>query len=154
MAEKPEAFQGAVLNAPMMGLPLPDPQARFAHWFSKTACALGLSSLKLPGLDPSTDANWTKGRLSARLALLTSDLERLDFVFQYAIENPKLRMQPMTLGLVRYLFDSTRCANDERTLSKIKTPILMTVPSEDRVISQDAIRATAAKLPTARLLEI
>lgn len=154
MAEDPKAFKGAVMNAPMFGISLSPRKVSCLRWFVKAACALGASSVKMPGMDPSTDENWTKGKLSARFAQLTKDPERLDLPFQYAVQNPKLRMQPMTFGLVNYLLDSIAHVTDDKILAKIKTPVSISVPSEDKVVSQSAIRIAAAKLPIADIFEI
>jgi lysophospholipase len=145
----PEAFAAAAFSAPMLGLPARDGVPPWAaKRLSGLAARLGFSEHFAPGMAGRDPLNQTFERQN-----LTSDRARFERTLAILKADPSLRVGGPTWGWVAAAYASIAEVNAPGYAETIKTPVLLTGAGRDRVVTVEADRAFAARLPNARYLE-
>lgn len=138
-------FAHAIFSAPMWGLSLPFWQARAAGLLSRLPCSLSQDHAYAPGTGPGAYV------LDAPFAgnLLTSSHEGWDWLALQAREEPAFRLGGPSLGWLRAALREMRAL---RRAPAPRVPALITLGTEENVVSPAAIRRRAASWRGGRLL--
>jgi len=146
LAERAPRLDAAVLVAPMLGInsaPVP-PLAAAATASLMTAIGWG----RHPAWhQPATPA--PAG--SVRQSILTGCAERYEDELYWWTQQPGYNLGAPTWAWLKAAYDSCARLTPER-LAKVETPVLLLGTERDRLVSPDAIRTAARRLPHAELL--
>lgn len=148
LKEHEGVFDSALLTSPMIDIVtagLPKPLARQMAKFAKAGHYL---EKYIPG---GTDR---EARDAFEGNNRTSDIVRFEATNDVVENNPKLRIGDPTYGWIYHTFASIDVLNDEAYLKSIKTPILMEVSDNDRVVERSAQDRALSLLPNARKVDI
>lgn len=161
----------ALLTAPMLDIStgaVPKPLARQMVKFAKASGALDKF---IPGgagwrlADPSLgehapNAKGKKIQIPSSLDLnpltsnLTSDLNRIGVIAVWFTRLPELAVGDPTYGWLYHTLNSIDLLNQESYLKAIKTPILMQISGEDRVVMKIASLRAAGLMPNCTRIDI
>ena len=142
IAERGVRLDAAVLLAPMLGLAIGLIPPRLGALIARTASAFGGAGRPV----------WRSGGHGPlRQSTLTGSAERYADEGWWTTRNPGWAAQPPRWGWVDAAFRSIATLAAAR-LEAVQVPILMLAAGRDRLVSLHAIRATAARLPAARLI--
>ena len=135
----------AVLVAPMLSINsgrLPDPVART---IARLACAAGRAERRM--WEQGTGPAW----LQAEQRRLTDCPDRYADHRWWKESRPDLVLGPPSWGWLAAAYASTARLDRRGVLEGVATPLLLLGTERDRLVSADAIRAAAARLPDATL---
>jgi lysophospholipase len=137
----------AVLTAPMLGLK-PDWMPRpVLHLFAKLLAKLrGATNPAWRGMERPEAAQVD------RLALLTHDRDRYADEAWWRAQRPELAFGPPSWGWIERSFASMAELGRAGALEAVSTPLLILSTKQDRLVSWQAIRKAAKRLPNARLV--
>ncbi|PLK24375.1 alpha/beta hydrolase [Novosphingobium sp. TH158] len=136
-----------VLSAPMLGfhtygLPLP-----VLHVAARLMCALG------DRRRPAWKWSEKPGQVpEGRDVLLTHDARRYEDEMVWREQRPELVMGPGSWGWVERAYASARLMFAAGRLEAVGTPVFIVATSEDKLVSADAIRLAARRLPACEML--
>jgi lysophospholipase len=85
---------------------------------------------------------------------LTSDPARAGILPALYEARPELKMGGTTFGWILNTFKSIKILNDENYLKSIKTPVLMTIPGDERVVERSAEIRASELIPNVTRVEI
>ena len=160
----------AMLTAPMLDIStgaVPKPLARQMARFAKASGALdkfipGGAGWRLP--DPnapvSADPKAKKEQQTTSLDLnpatsnLTSDFNRIGVMAVWFTRKPDLAVGDPTYGWIYHTLNSVDVLNQEAYLKAIKTPILMEISGDERVVVKTASERAASLMPNCTRLDI
>ena len=148
LKEHDGVFDSAILSSPMIDIVtagLPKPLARQMAKFAKAGHYL---EKYIPG---GTDC---EGREPFEGNKKTSDPVRFEAANDVFDNNPAVKVGDATYGWVYNTFASIDVLNDEDYLKAIKTPILMEVSDNDKIVERSAQDRALKFLPNARKVEI
>lgn len=147
---RPEAFAGAAFSAPMLGLPA---KAGLPVWATTLLCAgaanVGLAAGFAPGMAGRDPLNQMFEAQN-----LTSDRKRFERTKAILAAHPDLRVFGPSWGWVDAAYRSIAEVNAKGFAEAIETPVLLCGAGRDRIVTVEADRAFAARLPKARYLEL
>lgn len=149
LKEHEGVFDSAVISAPMMEIVtggLPRPLARQMAKFAKAGNYL---EKYVPG---GTDWHDQSGNFDDNH--VTHDKARFEAANEIVKDNEDLRIGDPTYGWVYHAFSSIDILNDEAYLLAIKTPLLMGVAGEDKVVDRPAQDRACGILPNCQKIEI
>lgn len=148
--DHPNAVQRAVLCSPMIGLDFAPPLRPLIGVMTAIMHGLGRDDAFLPGQGPYRGER--RGYESR--AFLTSDRERYEDEGAAIALNPALAPGGMTFGWLRATRQSIAALMAPGYPEAIATPLLILMAGDDRLVSNRAIAAFAARAPQAKLVEI
>ncbi len=149
MKEYDSVFDAALLTAPMFDIvtqSFPKPLARQMAKFAKAGNYL---EKYVPG-----GSDWKEDKERAKSDFKTSDPDRFEISMQLLLQNPDLQMGDPTYGWIYHTFQSIDIMNPEDYLKAIKTPILMQISGDDRVVSIGAQERACRLLPDCKRVDI
>jgi lysophospholipase len=140
-----DEFRAAVLSAPMWGLPLRTALREAGARLLRNARLVGIDGKLPPGT--ASDPGETSDRY--RNNALTSDEAMFDWAFRQVATHPELGLGPASAGWTRAaILEMIRL----RSAAPLTLPALVLVGTDERIVSQAAIRREAARMPRGRLL--
>ncbi len=142
-------FTAAILSAPMLDIvtnALPKQLARLMAKFSKAA---GTFEKYVPGGEA-----WDESKDVFAGNNKTSDPVRFTVQTDAYKNNPQLRMGDATYGWVYHAFQSIDVLNREDYLKSIKTPILMEISGDDKIVDKTAAQRAAKIMPHCTTVDI
>ncbi|MBI1214478.1 MAG: alpha/beta fold hydrolase [Alphaproteobacteria bacterium] len=142
-------FDSAVLSAPMMDIVtggLPRPLARQMAKFAKAGNYL---EKYIPG-----GADWNDAADKFDGNQVTHDPDRFEAAKQVLRDKPELQIGDPTYGWVYHAFSSVDILNDEAYLSAIKTPVLMGIAGQDKVVDRPAQERACGILPNCEKIDV
>jgi lysophospholipase len=148
LKEHEGVFDSALLSSPMIDIitaGLPKPLARQMAKFAKAGNYL---EKYIPGGSDHT------GREAFENNNKTSDPVRFEAVNDILDAKPELKIGDPTYGWVYHTFVSIDILNDEKYLKAIKTPILMEVSDNDKIVERSAQDRALKFLPNAQKVDI
>lgn len=146
LIEHRPAIDAAVFSAPMFAMSRRPIGRRFGRWIARMFMRFGQSRShawqenerpSLPG--------------SSRQRLLTHDLDRYADEASWLERLPEHRIGPPSWQWVSAAYASSSALFTRGRLESVTTPVLLIGAELDRLVSPEAIRVTAARLPDARL---
>lgn len=144
---RPDRVARAALLAPMLGIGRPGLPTglakRLVEWFSLMPLA---ESYIFGG------AGYGPRRRRFEGNALTNDREQFEAMHRLLDANPDLALGDPTFAWVRAAFRSIDAVMAPGTLESVETPLLLALAGKERVVSNAAIEAAAARLPNARLV--
>lgn len=146
LAEGMAPPDAAVAVAPMMGVhsaPLP---RWLAVAIAETMCVLGFS-----GKQAWTQKEESERQKRMRQKRLTHDPDRYADELWWREHSRDVALGPPSWKWVEQALASTRRLATQPGLERIAVPLLMLAAQDDQLVSTPAIRATAARVPGARL---
>jgi lysophospholipase len=146
LIEKRIAPGAAILCAPMLGFittPLP---GAFAAWIARRLAARGPLDRAAWAQNEKPTAQW-----KARQTYLTSDAARYSDELWWKREKPELDIGPPSWQWLLEAYASTVVTGASGQLESVETPILMLGTDGDKLVSPQAIRKFAARLPNCEL---
>lgn len=146
LSEKRISPDGVVLVAPMLGFetkPLP------LSWVAALVGALARGRLATRPAWKSNERPALPG--ASRQRFLTSDLSRYDDETWWKREKQELALGPPTLGWLAEAYGSSLWLQSKAPLDEIDVPITIIGTDGDKLVSPDAIRHVAARMPHALL---
>lgn len=146
--ERPDAFAGAVMTAPMI-----EADTRgYPAWLARSVCraqnALGFSVDWVWGLK-----NRDPLFMDFKDNLVTSDPERFARTQAMLAANPEIRLTGPSWGWFEAAYRSMAQITAPGYAEAITTPILILGAGRDRIVKTSAIREFAKRLPNATYLE-
>lgn len=140
------APRGAILTAPFVGFAMAPPLALLVERLAAFQVARGRGTRFALGQGP-----WGPHRESpARMAILTSDRAQFEDEGRWIRANPALATGGVTWGWLAAAFESHR-ALARVDLSRLDLPLLILLAGRERLVSNRAAMALAARLPRAEL---
>ena len=149
LKEHPGVFDSAMITAPMFDIStgaIPKPLARQMAKFAKTGNYL---DKYVPG-----GADWQENKEDILKNHLTSDPRRFEMIKALFQDNPQLRLGDPTYGWVWHTFQSIDVLSQEDYLKSIKTPILMEISGNEKVVIRAASERASQLLPDCRRVDI
>jgi lysophospholipase len=149
LKEHEGVFDSAMLTSPMLDIitaGLPKPLARQMAKFAKAGNYL---EKYIPG---GSDHNGKRDPFEGNT--VTSDPVRFERRNDVIQEHPELKIGDPTYGWIYHTFASIDILKDEAYLKGIKTPILMEVSDNDKIVERSAQDRALTFLPNARKIEI
>lgn len=149
LKEHEGVFDSAMLSSPMFDIitgTLPRPLARQMAKFAKAGSYL---DKYIPG-----GSDWTPEKHPFANNNMTSDPDRYAVTEEIYGRNEDLKIGDPTYGWIYHTFASIDTLNQEDYLKAIKTPILMQVSDEDKVVVRGAQDRAADLLPNCEKVEI
>lgn len=146
LIEAAPPVDAAVLSAPMLKVvsrPFPE---KVATLIARALAGIGFARFKAW---PENERPSVPG--SSRQVLLTHDYERYSDEDWWLANHPELKLGPPSWRWLVSAYTSSAAMFAEGTFEKVDTPVLMIAAEQDRLVSADAIREAAARLPDARL---
>lgn len=148
LKEHEGVFDSALLSSPMIDIVtagLPKPLARQMAKFAKAGNYL---EKYIPG------GSDYKGREAFEGNNKTTDPVRFEAANDVIDNNPALKIGEPTYGWIYHTFISIDVLNDEAYLKAIKTPILMEVSDNDKIVERAAQDRALKFLPNAQKVDI
>jgi lysophospholipase len=146
LAEKAPALDAAVLVAPMIRVNSAPLSPSLAPMITDFMCLVGWRD------QPVWKASaLPTGPGSRRQHFLTRSPERYADELWWWERQPELKLGAPSWGWMRAAYRSSAAAFTAERLARVDVPVLLLGTDRDRLVSPDAIRATAALLPRARL---
>lgn len=140
-------FDSAILTAPMLDIVTTGVPKKLARQMAKFAKAGNYLEKYIPG---GTD--WAEEAFKDNKK--TSDPERFAAAEETVRDNDSLKIGDATYGWVYHTFSSIDTLNDEDYLKAIKTPILMEVSGDEKIVDRAAQDRAVTLLPNVRKVEI
>ncbi len=143
LAEGEDRFAGALLSAPMLGIltgAVPRPLARI---LASGMSALGRGGDPVPGPGGSDPAPFEGN-------ILTHDPARYARNNALTAAAPELALGLPTWGWLHFAFTATDRLAKGAGAAGIAIPVTVLIASDDRLVDNDAIARTAARLPKGR----
>ncbi|MDO7841013.1 alpha/beta fold hydrolase [Sphingomonas immobilis] len=134
-----------VLVAPMLGLRSPVGEA-LGERVARLSARIGNPRR------PAWRANVIPATTETRQALLTHDVDRYQDEIFWQTAHPDLAIGPPSWRWLAEAFASTRALQRDSRLAEVRTPVLMLVAEEDRLVSTRASLRVAARLPDAKVV--
>jgi lysophospholipase len=147
MHDHPEAADMAVLTSPMINIFEFSVSVGLAKFIAKIATKSGFSHSYTIGSGDYTDENF-KGND------LTSDPVRFTDAKKAIEKNPDLALGGPTWGWLSATLKSIDILAQPEFSAKIKTPILMVIAGNDKIVSLQAQKKICTMLPNCKLIEI
>jgi len=146
--DHPGWFSGVVLSAPMLGLRLGN-AITIIRGIATTGTWAGLAGRYVPGGNrkASDETPFEEN-------ILTHDARRYAIYQALIRAEPKLGLGATTFGWLAAGFRSIAKVMMPAWLGAVKTPILITVADDDRLIDSASLHLAAAGLPNAELVTI
>lgn len=149
LKEHPGVFDSAILSAPMMDVTTGKIPRLAARLIVAFAHAVGLGKKYKPdGHDWSDRDRVFEGNS------LTSDPNRFNVMVDIYRCNPDMRMGDATYGWAHHTFCSIATLHKKGYLQSIKTPILMQISGDERIVDPAAAPRAAKILPQCRSITI
>lgn len=140
-------FDSAILTAPMLDIVTTGVPKKLARQMAKFAKAGNYLEKYVPG-----GADWVEEVFKDNKK--TSDPVRFEADHENTKNNENLKIGDPTYGWVYHTFSSIDTLNDEDYLKAIKTPILMQVSGNEKIVDRPAQDRALTLLPDARKFEI
>ncbi len=140
-------FDSAVLTSPMIDIVTHGMPKKLARQMAKFAKAGNYLEKYIPG-----GADWAEEVFKGNNK--TSDPVRFAVDAENIKNNDALKTGDATYGWVYHTFSSIDVLNDEDYLKAIKTPILMEVSGQERIVDRAAQDRALTLLPNAKKVEI
>ena len=140
LAERPVAFDGAVLLAPMAGIATGPIPVRALPLIADLAIAAGLARRRLWRRDPGN-----------RNGRMTSCPDRLADKIWWKAHRPQIASGAPSWGWLGSAIRSIRRLEKAPGLESVDVPVLILASEGDPIIDLAALRRTAARLPNAGL---
>jgi lysophospholipase len=143
----PGMFEAAALSAPLLGItavneiPAGTLVARVLSLVAGKSYAFG-------------QHDWIEGSDPEDKVMLSTDPVRNTILNRWFLENPNLRVGGVTFGWVWNALQSCLFLQNPEVLKTIKTHCLIAVAGKEQLVDNTPIRAAAAALPYAKLLEL
>ncbi len=139
---RPVWFRRMVMSSPMISLARKSLPLPLIRTISSAACAMGLSTLHVPGKDaaPAETQDFAANTLSSdpvRFARTGSVLKAV----------PELSAGALTFGWLHAAFKAMDAFADKDFIARIETPLLLVAAGRDKVVSRRAIEQLGKKLP-------
>jgi lysophospholipase len=147
LREYPGVFKAAALSAPMVDINLGMPK-----WAARTFITLmggAKATNYVPGGGP-----WAVEKDVFHGNDLTHDAARYYARTEIYRINEKLQMGDATLGWVYHTLRSVDVLHDETYLKSIKTPVLMQISGDEKIVDRAAAVRAAGLLPDCRRVDI
>jgi len=151
LKEHPGVFDAAMVSSPMVDIQTPGFPKLAAKLLAKGADLFHALKCYIPGEQHNWDA---KQEVIDTAEKLTSDPARAAIVPALYEAHPELKMGGTTFGWVLNTFKSIKILNDENYLKAIKTPLLMTIPGDERVVERSAELRASELIPNVTRVEI
>lgn len=149
LKEHEGVFDSAMISSPMLDIQtgtLPKPLARQMAKFAKAGNYL---DKYIPG-----GGDWTEEKHVFQDNTVTSDPERFKVIKEIYGDSEDLRIGDATYGWVFHTFASIDILNQEDYLKSIKTPVLMQVSDDDKIVVTGAQLRAASLMPNCEKVEI
>ncbi len=146
--DHPDWFSGVVLSAPMLGLRLGN-AITIIKGIVTTGTWAGLAGRYIPGGNGKASDETPFGE-----NILTHDARRYAIYQALIRAEPKLGLGATTFGWLAAGFRSIAKVMVPAWLGAVRTPILITVAGDDRLIDRASLHLAAAGLPHADLVTI
>jgi lysophospholipase len=140
-------FGRVVLLSPMLGMLAPPLGPRLASLLARVMVLCGQQLGYVAGGGPRIKA--APG--SARQTLLTSDPERYGDEAWWVEQEPRLSMGSATWGWLDAAFRSVALLFSRGALAGVRTPVLIMIPTTDRLVDNEATRRAQAMIPQSKL---
>ncbi|HYD18963.1 MAG TPA: alpha/beta hydrolase [Patescibacteria group bacterium] len=140
-------FDSAILTSPMIDIVTHGMPKKLARQMAKFAKAGGYLEKYIPGGTDWVEENF-KGNNK------TSDPVRFGVDNENLKANDALKIGDPTYGWVYHTFASIDVLNDEDYLKAIKTPILMEISGQEKIVDRPAQDRALTLLPNARRVDI
>ncbi|MCA1749086.1 MAG: alpha/beta fold hydrolase [Parasphingopyxis sp.] len=146
LIEQQPPIDAVVLSAPMLKVVSKPFSEKLAAFIARFLAGIGLAKVKAwPGNErPSVPG-------SSRQKLLTHDFDRYADEDWWTANHPELKLGPPSWRWLVSAYASSAAMFAEGVLEKIDVPVLMVATAQDRLVSADAIREAAERLPDVRL---
>ncbi|MBB4285340.1 alpha/beta fold hydrolase [Roseospira goensis] len=148
LARQPARFAGVVLSAPMVGIHHGCAPAWVADALTAAAIRRGRATDYVAGGE-----RWTPERERFEGNVVTHDPDAFQAGLDQIAANPDLALGGATWGWVRAARASIATL-ERQDWSAVTQPVGIALASEERIVSNRAIRRLAERLPNARLVEI
>lgn len=145
LVDKAPPVDAAVLVAPMIRVNSKPFAEALAPWMAETMCLFGWRDAPVWKVQPGS-----LGPGSARQRILTRSLERYEDELWWWEREPGLQLGGVSWGWLRAAYRSEAAFTAEK-LAGVDVPMLLIGTDRDRLVSPEAIRAAAARLPKAEL---
>ena len=148
LVRRPDAYAGAVLNAPMIqastnGIPL-----RMAQVLTRVMCAIGLSKKRMPGFakgyDPEEDFDKS----------CSMDRSRFNYYQAKRRMTPCLRNTSPTIGWVKNAMEVPDVLLNPANAGGIRCPVLLLQAEHDHMVENAAQERFIERMPNGRLVQI
>lgn len=139
LSEHDGIFDAAILTAPMVDIQTQGLPKTLARQMAKFAKAGNYLDRYVPG-----GHDWVDGKPSFSENICTSDIERFGVMPELFRRNENLQIGDPTYGWVFHTFASIDILNQEAYLKKIKTPVLMQVSGDEKVVVRAAQERAAS----------
>jgi len=146
--DRPQAFRGAVLSAPMQAISTRGTPTWAANLLTRAMNGMGRSEdwvMGMEGRDPI--------RLKFEDNLVTSDRRRWAQTQNLLVRNPELRLAGPTWGWLKAAADSMAMEMAPGYAEAIDVPVLVCGAGKDRICLTPAIRDFALRLPRGKYVE-
>lgn len=140
--DHPSVFDAAILTAPMFDINTHGVPKPLARQMAKFAKAGGYLDKYIPG-----GGDWDNAPSDPAASHLSHDQARLDVTPEYFRRKPELAIGDPTYGWVYHTLQSVDILNKEEYLKNIKTPILMEVSGDEKVVIRTATERAAGLMP-------
>ncbi len=148
MTEGEDRFDGAVLSAPMLGLRLGGRPRALVSVASEVMMLIGRGGDATPPAVQKPQGERSGG------GAMTHDQGRWARFQALLAAAPELRLGQQTWGWLRTAFALTQRVEALRTLEQVQAPVAIVAAERDRVVTNAAQRAAAARLPNGRYVEV
>jgi lysophospholipase len=145
--DRPGAFVGAVMTAPMFAIrlqPTPEPLARA---ICAVAVGLGAGRSYAPG-----QRDWDLDRIAFARNRLTSSPERFDDLLRQVATTPELALGGVTYGWLKAALRSIALTRRSGYLESIAAPVLVCQAGQERIVSNRVQAEVVRRLPRGRLV--
>ena len=151
LKEHEGVFDSAALTAPMCDIWTPGFSKTGAKILAKGARLVRLLTRYVP-----RGGDWSKEKEVDPVICdrLTSDPVRFSVLASIFKEKPDLKMGDPTYGWILHTFDSIKTLQDENYLKAIKTPVLMGIAPDDKVVIAAASQRAAGLIPNCTRVDI
>jgi lysophospholipase len=140
-------FDSAILTSPMIDIVTNGMPKKLARQMAKFAKAGNYLEKYIPG-----GADWSEEPFKGNNK--TSDPVRFAADQEIVKNNDALKIGDATYGWVYHTFSSIDVLNDEDYLKAIKTPILMEIAGQEKIVDRAAQDRALTLLPNAKKVEI
>jgi len=149
MHDHPDAFERAVLTAPMFDIMTGFYPAGIARGYAAVACWLGLGDHFIPG-----GGEWDRATLPFYDNKLTSDHDRFQDEVGWLARRPALAVGGPTYAWVHATFVSIDLCRNPAYVSSIGAPILVVSASDERIVRNDIQVMLSGAMPRCRRIEL
>jgi lysophospholipase len=133
LVEKQVTLDGVLLVSPMFDINTGRWPRQVAELFARTAVMAGFEERYIPGAGPYV------GRVFSEQNLLTSDSRHFYILPEIIKNNPELALGGPTFGWLDAAFSSMRQIQAKGYAEAVKSPVMVLLGEEDRVISPSSV---------------